>query len=254
VLLKLTIFVVVICIFAILSIILLIGESQEVDGSASFLTYNDAAYGISIQYPPNWQIDQSSHEFLISFLQNLSSSEAQPGLDQLNDEIKSKISELLDAFGLKDVSEVFGLNPDRKTEFLQLTSQAMNDGRGHILVAIRSPDREGNLNIVAENISAYSTIPLNDYVNASIGGLKILTPDLTMEQQPTELTVNGIPVLTFVYSAKNPFDKSLSAKFLVAAVIDRETGYILTFRSTPEFYSTYESTFNEMLQSFKITN
>jgi hypothetical protein len=97
-------------------------------------------------------------------------------------------------------------------------------------------------------------ISLSSYFNASIGDLKILTPDLKIEQQPEEIKIDGKSVMTFVYSAKNPLDESLTAKFLVPAAIKGDSAYILTFRSTPEIYSTYGTTFNQMLQSFRITN
>ena len=252
--LKYTLLGIVLTVVASINTVLFVAEAQGTNSSTSFLAYDDTAFGISINYPSNWQIDKSAHEFLISLLQNISSSESQTGFGQQNDVLYSKISKLLDSFGLRSVSDIFGLNQDRKSEFLQFMSQAINESPAQVIVAIRSADHEGNLNIVAENISTVSPISLNDYVNASIGGLKILTPDLTIEQQPTEITIDGKPVMTFVYSAKNPLDQSLSAKFLVAAAINDDMAYVLTFRSTPEIYPTYESTYNEMLQSFKITS
>jgi hypothetical protein len=78
----------------------LVGESQTVESNESLLTYNDTAYGISIQYPSDLQIDQSAHEYLLAILQNLT-SESQMTNDSQNNAIKSQISDILNAFGLE---------------------------------------------------------------------------------------------------------------------------------------------------------
>ncbi|HSA72717.1 MAG TPA: D-glucuronyl C5-epimerase family protein [Nitrososphaeraceae archaeon] len=57
--------------------ILLIAHSQEIYSKGSFLTYNDTIYHTSINYHSNWEIQELSSEFLLSVLENISSSEKQ---------------------------------------------------------------------------------------------------------------------------------------------------------------------------------
>src|SRR4030095_3696004 len=182
--------------------LLLAAEAQKLDGNASFVTYNDTAYGFSINYPSNWQIDEAIHQYMLSYLQNLSSSESQTG----NDDLKSKISEILDAFGLGSISELSNLNPHERTENLQKISQALNEGRTRVIVSIISP-AEGesdafveNLNIISANISAESPISLKDYVNANIEGLETYVQNLTIIEHPMEITIDGTTAMTLVYA------------------------------------------------------
>jgi hypothetical protein len=238
---------------------LLAAESQKAGSSASFLTYNDTAYGISIKYPSNWQIDESAHEYLLAILQNLT-SESQMTNDSQNNAIKSKVSQILDAFGLESVSDVVGLSPDKKAEVFQKVSQEFKEGAAQVIVAFISPAEDEsdvfgeNLNIVIENISAASPISLNDYVNAGIENLKDGFQHLTIVQPPTEITIDGKPAMTVVYTGTSPLHASLTGKILQVFTIKGDSGYILTFTSTPETYSTYAPTFEKILQSFKITN
>ena len=175
---------------------LLAAELPNADNSTSFLTYNDTTYGISINYPSSWQIDESIHQTLISFLQNLSSSESQTENDRQNNAIKSKISEVLDAFGLESVSDVFGLNPDKRAEFLQIITQVLNEGSSQVIVMFRSPPKDEldtiieNLNIVTGNISAAPSISLNDYVKANIEGTKTGLQDFAIVQPPKEIIID----------------------------------------------------------------
>jgi len=240
----------------VLNDLLLAVEAQKLDGNASFVTYNDTAYGFSINYPSNWQIDESIHQYMLSYLQNLSSSESQTG----NDDLKSKISEILDAFGLGSISELSNLNPDERTEILQKMSQALNEGRSRIIASIISP-LEGesdpfveNLNIILANISAESPISLKDYVNANIEGMETYVQNFTIIEHPMEVTIDGTPAMTLVYTGRNPVDESFYGKYLNLITINGETAYILTFTSPPETYSRYEPTFEKMLQSFRSSN
>lgn len=249
---------VIFTIVAILNDLTQVGEAQNVDRNESFLTYNNTAYGISIEYPSNWQIDESANELLISILQNLTSNQMTMGED--SNAIKSKISEVLDTFGLETVSDMFSLSPDKKAEVLQKILQQLNEGTAQAVIFIFSPPENEldagieNLNIVAENISAASPISLSEYVNGSIEGLKMIASNLTILQPPTDITIDGKPAMTFVYTATNPADESTNVKILNAVAINENIAYVLTFTSNPETYSAYLPTFEKMLQSFKISD
>jgi hypothetical protein len=232
-------------------------EAQKLDGNASFITYNNTAYGISINYPSNWQLDQTANEYLLAILQNLSSY-SQGENDNQNNAFKSKVSEVLDVFGLESVSDILGLSPDKRAEVLQLISQKANEGTFQTIVAITSPEDEfgttiANMNIVAEKIPTESSISLKDYTNANIEGLKILFQNVTIVQPPKEITINGKPAMTMIYTAKLP-EVPVTIKALVVLATKGNTGYVMTFGAIPETYSTYEPIFEKMLQSFRISN
>jgi hypothetical protein len=237
-----------------LNSLLLVGESQNVEKSELFLTYNDTAYGISINYPSNWEIYDDS-KFLLSILENISSSE-QAGTNQ-NNEVTSKVSNVLEAFGLKEVSDLLGLKPDERSEFFQKMSQALNEGTVHMILAIVSPlENESdvfseNMNLVVENISAISPIPLTDYVNANIEGMKIGLDRFQLVEPMKEITVDGQQAISFVYTGTIGTENQ---KSLVAYMIRGNTGYILHFGALPQTYSMYAETFEKMLQSFRISN
>lgn len=238
--------------------LLLAAEAQKLDGNASFVTYNNTAYGISINYPSNWQIDETANEYLLAILQNLSSY-SQGENDNQNNALKSKVSEVLDVFGLESVSDVLGLSPDKRAEVLQLISQKANEGTFQTIVTIISPPEDEfdttieNMNIVAEKIPTESSTSLKDYTNANIEGLKILFQNVTIVQPPKEITINGKPAITMIYTAKLP-EVPVTIKVLVVLAIKGNTGYVMTFGGIPETYSTYESIFEKMLQSFRISN
>lgn len=77
-----------------------------------------------------------------------------------------------------------------------------------------------------------------------------LTPFFSFSILFTEITVNGKPAMTLVYTGDTP----ITAKNLVLLTIDGDTGYATTLEAVPETYSAYESTFQKMLNSFKINN
>ena len=242
-----------------LNSLLLIGESQPAESGESLLTYNDTAYGISIRYPSDWQIDQSAHEYLLAVLQNLTSE--QMTNDSQSNAIKSQISDILNAFGLGGVSDIAGLTPDRREVFLQTLSQALSEGQAQVIVSFRSPSEvevdpwlEG-MNIVVENLSAVSSIPisLNDYVNANIKAINKASQNFKLEQPATEVTIDGRPAMTFAYTSTSPFDPSLTGKIMNVIVMKGNIGYVLTFSSNPEAYPTYLPTFEKMFQSLKIS-
>jgi hypothetical protein len=229
------------------------------DVSEPFITYNDTTYDISVKYPSDWQIDESAHQYLISLLQNLSSSESQTENDRQNNAIKSKVLEILDAFGLQSISDVFGLSPDKRLEFLQIMSRALNEGSQVIVTFTSRPEDEfdkiiENMNIVVNNNSAATSISLNDYVNANIEGMKTGLQDFTIVQPPTKITIDGRPAMTLVYTARLPIYASTTVKNLAVFEINANTRYVLTFTSTPETYSAYAPTFERMLHSFKTNN
>ena len=93
----------------------------------SFLTYNDTIYGFSINYPSTWEVDESASQYLHSILENISSSDLQGMKQGQNIDITSKVSDVLEAFGLEKVSEVLGLKPDVRLDFFQKLSQALNE-------------------------------------------------------------------------------------------------------------------------------
>lgn len=242
-----------------LNSLLLIGESQPAESGESLLTYNDTAYGISIRYPSDWQIDQSAHEYLLAVLQNLTSEEMTN--DSQSNAIKSQISDILNAFGLGGVSDIAGLTPDRREVFLQTLSQALSEGQAQVIVSFRSPSEgevdpwlEG-MNIVVENLSAVSSIPisLSDYVNANIEAINKASQNFKLEQPATEVTIDGRPAMTFAYTSTSPFDPSLTGKIMNVIVMKGNIGYVLTFSSNPEAYPTYLPTFEKMFQSLKIS-
>jgi hypothetical protein len=241
-----------------LNSLLLVGESQTVESNESLLTYNDTAYGISIQYPSDWQIDQSAHEYLLAILQNLT-SESQMTNDSQNNAIKSQVSNILNAFGLESVSDIAGLSPDKRTELFQEISQSFSQGNIQMIVTIISPPEDESdatvesMNIVAENISAFLPMSLDDYMNASIEGLKTVFQDFTVAQAPTEITVNGKPAMTLVYTGRLG-DVPITGQNLVLLTIDGDTGYSITFGAVPETYPVYEPTFQKMFNSFKIND
>lgn len=240
---------------------LLIGESQSGNGSESLLTYNDTAYGINIQYPSDWEIDQSAHEYLLAVLQNLT-SDSQMTNDSQTNVIKSQVSDILNAFGLGSISDIAGLSPDKREELLQTLSQGLNEGQAHVIVSIRSPPEgeadpwsEG-MNIVVENLSAVSPDPisLKDYVNANIETISKLSQNFKLEQPATEITIDESPAMSFAYTSTSPFDPSLTGKILNVIAMKGNTGYVLTFSSNPESYPSYLPTFEKMFQSLKISN
>jgi len=233
----------------------MVAQSQDMDSKDSFLTFNDTIYRTSINYPSNWDIYDDS-EFLLSILENISSSE-QEGINQ-NNEIATKVSDVLEAFGLNKVSDVLGLKPDEKSEFFQKMSQALNEGTLQMIVAIVSPPENEsdvvseNMNIVAENISAISPISLADYVNANIEGMKVGYESFKVVETMKEIIVNGEPAISFVYTGT--IDGTDNQKSLQAYMIKGSTAYVLTFGAIPETYSMYAPTFEKMLQSFRISN
>ena len=234
-----------------------IGEPKQEDSNSSFLTYNATAYGISIKYPSNWQIDQSGNEFLLSVLQNLT-SESQMTNDSQTNAIKSKVSEILQAFGLGSVSDVVGLNPDKKTLLLQKVSQIVNAGTYQTIVSIISPPEDEfdttmeSMNIVSNNISTVSPMSLRDFTNLNIEGLKSAFEDFTMVQPPKEITIDGKSAMTLICTLRFSSDDSVTVKNLIVLMVNGNTAYVLTFGAIPESYSTYAPTFERMLQSFKI--
>jgi len=236
--------------------LLLAAESPKADSSESFLTYNDTIYGISINYPSNWEPQEIGPELLISILENISNSEKQ-GLAN-NNEVASKVSDILEMFGLKDVSDVLGLKPTERSEFFKKMSQALNEGTLQMIVAIVSPPENEsdvvseNMNIVTENISAISPISLADYVNANIERMKVGTESFKVVEPMKEIIVNGQPAISFVYTATD--DGTDNQKILQAYMIRGSTGYVLTFGAIPETYSMYAPTFEKMLQSFRVSN
>lgn len=237
-----------------------VSESQKVHSNESFLTYKNTAYGVSIQYPLGWKVDESANEYLMSFLQNLSSSESQTADDRQNNAIKSKISDALDAFGLEGVSDIFGLSADERAEFLQLASKLLNEGTSQVVVSVASPpenELDGdieNLSIIAVKISAASPISPNDYAKTVIEGLKMIPSNVTILQPPMEINIDGKPALKSVYTMTSPFDESSTRKILNAVAVNENIAYVLTFTSSPENYSTHAPTFEKMLQSFRIND
>lgn len=233
----------------------LVAQSQEMYSKESFLTYNDTIYHTSINYPSNWEIYDDS-EFLLSILENISSSE-QKGINQ-NNEIASKVSNVLEAFGLNEVSDVLGLKPDEKSEFFQKISQALNEGKLQMILAIASPPENEldvaseNMNIMVENISGISPVSLAEYVNANIEGMKVAFDNFRLVEPMKEIMVDGQPAISFVYTGT--IDGTDNQKSLQAYMIIDNTGYVLTFGALPETYSMYASTFEKMLQSFRINN
>ena len=258
---KLIILGVTLALISALNNLLLVGESQTADGNESLLTYNDTTYGINIQYPSDWEIDQSAHEYLLAILQNLT-SESQVTNDSQTNAIKSKVSDILNAFGLGSISDIAGLSPDKRDVLLQTLSQGLNEGQAHVIVSIRSP-LEGEtdpwsegMNIVVENLSAVSPDPvsLKDYVDANIETISKVSQNFKLEQPATEITIDGTPAMTFAYTSTSPFDTSLTGKILNVIEMKGNTGYVLTFSSNPESYPSYLPTFEKMFQSFKIHN
>lgn len=234
-------------------------ESQKANINESFLTYNNTAYGISIQYPSNWQIDESGNEFLLAILQNLSSY-SQGANDDQNNALKSKASEILDEFGVESVSDLLGLNPDNKAEILQKISQMVNEGTYQTVVSIMAPSEDEfdttveNMIIAADNISSICPISLHDYTNANIEGIKKMFQDFKIVQSPREVTIDGRSAMTFVYTMRHPVVESVILEISNVHMINGNTAYVLTYGYVTETYSEYESTFEKMLQSFKINN
>jgi hypothetical protein len=145
--------------------------------------------------------------------------------------------------------------------FLQTLSQALNEGQAQVIVSFRSPSEgevdpwlEG-MNIVVENLSAVSSIPisLSDYVNANIEAINKASQNFKLEQPATEVTIDGRPAMTFAYTSTSPFDPSLTGKIMNVIVMKGNIGYVLTFSSNPEAYPTYLPTFEKMFQSLKIS-
>lgn len=241
-------------IIATLNSIPLVAQSQEMS-KESFLTYNDTIYHTSINYPSSWEVQELGPEFLLSVLEYMSSSD-QGGINQ-NNEITSKISDILKIFGLNEVSDVLGLKPDERSEFFQKMAQALNEGKVQAIVAIVSPPENEsdtvaeNMNIVVENISHLSPISLNDYVNANLEGMKISTPQFEIIEPVKEISVDGKPAISFVYTDGN-VDQPGTA--LQVYTIRGDTGYILNFGASPETYTMYAPTFEKMVQSFKISD
>ena len=60
------------------------------------------------------------------------------------------------------------------------------------------------MNIFVENISTVSPISLNDYVSASIEGLKVVVPAFKMIEPMRELRVDGNPAISLVYTGNIP--------------------------------------------------
>ena len=238
---------------------LLAVEFPNANNNASFLTYNDTAYGISINYPSNWQIDQAGNEYLLAILQNLSSY-SQGENDNQNNALKSKVSEVLDVFGLESVSDVLGLSPDKKAEVLQKISRLVNEGTFQTIVSIMSPPEDEfdttteSMSIAADNISSISPISLNDYMDGNIEGMRIGLQDFTIVEPPMEITIDAKSAMTLVYTLRSLVNESVTLKNLIVFMVDGNTGYVMTFGAVPETYSTYEPIFEKMLQSFKISN
>lgn len=238
--------------------LLLVGESQTAESNESLLTYNDTAYGISITISlrlANWP---DSTEYLLAILQNLT-SESQTTNDSQNNAIKSQVSNILNAFGLESISDIAGLSQYKRTELFHKISQSFSEGNIQMIVTIISPPEDESdanvesMNIVAENISTFLPMSLDDYMNASIEGLNTVFQDFTIAQAPTEITVNGRPAMTLVYTGRIG-DSPITGQNLVLLTIDGDTGYSITFGAVPETYSTYEPTFQKMFNSFKIND
>jgi len=111
----------------------------------------------------------------------------------------------------------------------------------------------GNAIVIAENISKALPMSLDDYMKASIEGLKTVFQDFTIVEGPTEIIINGKTGMTLVYTGRIG-DIPVTGKNLVLVTIDGDTGYSITFGAVPETYSVYEPTFQKMLNSFKIND
>ena len=101
-------------------------KKTDVPIPVSFLIYNDTVYGISVDYPPDWQFIIPPAEAVLSLLEDMSSSESQGILNQ-NDEITSKVLDVLKTFGLQKVSDILGLKPNERQELIQIISEALNN-------------------------------------------------------------------------------------------------------------------------------
>lgn len=238
-----------------LNSLLFVGESETADSNATYLTYNDTAYGISIDYPYNWQFVEPPADAVLSLLLNMSNAESQ-GKVILKDDKTSIVLDVLNAFGLDKVSDILGLKAEDRTEILQKMSQALNNGTVQLIAGFVSPPENEldiypeNMNIVIENISSQVPISLNDYVSANIEGLKVLFPRFSMIEPIKEIVVDGHPAISFIYTDS----VTNGEKILQVYTIRGERGYILTFGVTTDTYSMYLPIFNKMLESVEISD
>lgn len=144
----------------------------------SFLTYTNENYGIRLEYPSNWYVNEPTLEYTLSMLENFSRSESQGTKPGDNNYLSSKVSDVLKAFGLEKVSDIFGLKPDARLEMLKQLSKQLNEGTLEMPVTIFSPPENEfdnfseNMNIAAGNISTLSPISLNEYVSGNIEVMK----------------------------------------------------------------------------------
>lgn len=239
-----------------------VGEAQNVDRNESFLAYNNTAYGVSINYPHNWQVVETSDEEVLSNLEYIFGSDSQGNKPAQKDDVKAGVLDVLETFGLDEVSDILGLSPDKKAEILQKISQEINKGTLQLIVEIFSPPDDENdislegMNIFADNISAISPISLNEYVDANIEGLKSLqdtkVSTFKLVEPKKSIVVDGNPAISIVYTAS--LKGSEESKLFVVQTIRGDMSYILTFGASPETYLKSLPTFKKMLDSFSVSN
>jgi hypothetical protein len=221
----------------------------------SFLTYTNENYGIRLEYPSTWYVEEPNLEYTLSILENISSSESQGIKSGSNIGISSKLSDVLEAFGLEKVSDIFGLKPDARLEVLKQISKQLNEGTLEMPVTISSPPEDEldntteNMNIVLENISILPPISLNDYVNANIEVMKEALPQFSIIEPMKDTTVDGNPAITLVYT-NNP--EGIVVKVLQIFTIRGDIAYAIGFGATPGTYYSYLPVFQRMLESIEL--
>jgi PsbP-like protein len=205
-------------------------ESRNVTNtsiSESFVTYEDSKFGISIDYPSNWRLDnQTSSESIVEGMQNIEKENP--------DSLPISPSEFADV-----------------TSEMQIKIIAMFTGPPDADYAMSTEKQIIQLNTA--NIAKEYPISLDDFVNENVNYMKIKFPHFRLVESPQATSIDRNSALRFIYTYKSPLFEDELKEIQIITIKDEKI-YGINFGSTTKTYSSYLPTFQAMVKSFKINN
>jgi hypothetical protein len=205
-------------------------ESQNVTNtsiSKSFVTYEDSKFGISIDYPSNWRLDnQTSSESIAEDMQNIEKENP--------DSLPISPSEFADV-----------------TSEIQIKIIAMITGPPDADYAMSTEKQIIQLNTAS--IAKEYPISLDDFVNDNVNYMKFKFPHFRLVESPQATNIDGNSALRFIYTYKSPLFEDELKEIQIITIKDEKI-YGINFGSTTKTYSSYLPTFQAMVRSFKINN
>ena len=108
--------------------------------------------------------------------------------------------------------------------------------------------------ILMRNISTYSHMQLNEYVNLYMEVMKD-ADGFQVVQSPKAIMIDGKQAIATVYIEPEPnsSDGTSRGKVMSVFIMKDEIVYFLIFHASPSNYALYEPTFVTMFKSFRIT-